>query len=118
MLLISALRTGWPCWSSGRRWERDTKRLATRLRFAGLRQQATPEDVDHRAARGLDRALFQKLTGGRMDRAPPGFARHWANRHGQDLVVVCPRASGLSRQPLRAVSAGAAIAGGTRHCPW
>ncbi|MFC7555567.1 ATP-binding protein [Pseudoroseomonas wenyumeiae] len=26
--------------------ERDGKRLAARLRFAGLRQQATPEDVD------------------------------------------------------------------------
>ena len=55
--------------------ERDSKRLATRLRFAGLRQQATPEDVDHRAARGLDRALFQKLTGG-----------EWIERH-QDLLV-------------------------------
>jgi hypothetical protein len=41
--------------------ERDTKRLHTRLRFAGLRVQATPEDVDYRAARGLDRAVFQKL---------------------------------------------------------
>ncbi len=44
--------------------ERDSKRLATRLRFAGLRQQATPEDVDHRVTRGLDRAVFQRLTGG------------------------------------------------------
>jgi hypothetical protein len=25
---------------------------------------ATPEDVDYRATRGLDRTLFQKLTGG------------------------------------------------------
>ena len=46
------------------RLERDTKRLQTRLRFAGLRVQATPEDVDYRAARGLDRAVFQSLTGG------------------------------------------------------
>src|ERR1700754_1822880 len=46
------------------RLERDTKRLHTRLRFAGLRVQATPEDGDYRAARGLDRAMFQKLTGG------------------------------------------------------
>ncbi len=29
-------------------------------------RQASVEDVDYRAARGLDRALFQKL-GGRMD---------------------------------------------------
>jgi DNA replication protein DnaC len=62
--------------------ERDSKRLATRLRFAGLRQQATPEDVDHRATRGLDRALFQKLTGG-----------EWIERH-QDLLVTGPTGTG------------------------
>jgi DNA replication protein DnaC len=55
--------------------ERDSKRLVTRLRFAGLRQQAAPEDVDYRAARGLDRALFQKLTTG-----------EWIERH-QNLLV-------------------------------
>lgn len=55
--------------------ERDGKRLAARLRFACLRQQATPEDVDYRAARGLDRALFQKLTSG-----------EWIERH-QNLLV-------------------------------
>ena len=37
-------------------WRRD-KRLTTRLRAAKLRQQASVEDVDYRAARGLDRAL-------------------------------------------------------------
>jgi DNA replication protein DnaC len=41
--------------------ERENKRLAMWLRFAGVRQAASPEDVDYRAARGLDRALFQKL---------------------------------------------------------
>ena len=41
--------------------ERDNKRLKARLRFAGLRQVAAPEDVDYRAHRGLDRALFQRL---------------------------------------------------------
>ncbi|HTO80146.1 MAG TPA: ATP-binding protein, partial [Methylocystis sp.] len=44
-------------------WRRD-KRLTTRLRAAKLRQQASVEDVDYRAARGLDRALFQKLADG------------------------------------------------------
>ena len=39
-------------------WRRD-KRLTARLRAARLRQQASVEDVDYRAARGLDRALFQ-----------------------------------------------------------
>ena len=62
--------------------ERDTKRLATRLRFAGLRQQATPEDVDHHAARGLDRAVFQRLVNG-----------NWIERH-QDLLVTGPTGTG------------------------
>ena len=44
-------------------WRRD-KRLTARLRAAKLRQQASVEDVDYRAARGLDRALFQKLSEG------------------------------------------------------
>jgi DNA replication protein DnaC len=38
--------------------ERDERRLRARLRFARLRHQAAVEDVDYRAARGLDRALF------------------------------------------------------------
>src|SRR4051794_11713401 len=52
--------------------ERDGKRLAARLRFPGLRQQAT-----------------------RIDRAPSGFARHGPDRHGQNLVVLRPRSSRL-----------------------
>jgi DNA replication protein DnaC len=43
---------------------RRDKRLTTRLRYAKLRQQACAEDVDYRAARGLDRALFLKLVQG------------------------------------------------------
>ncbi len=37
------------------------KRLSARLRHARLRQQASPEDVDYRSVRGLDRPLFQTL---------------------------------------------------------
>src|SRR4051812_4910079 len=62
--------------------ERDSKRLATRLRFAGLRQQATPEDVDHHVTRGLDRAVFQRLTGG-----------EWIERH-QNLLITGPTGTG------------------------
>jgi DNA replication protein DnaC len=40
--------------------------------------QATPEDVDYRAARGLDRAMFQKLTGG-----------EWIERH-ENLLITGP----------------------------
>jgi DNA replication protein DnaC len=41
---------------------RRQKRFEARARAAHLRQSATIEDVDYRAARGLDRALFRKLT--------------------------------------------------------
>ena len=44
--------------------ERQDRRLKARLRFARLRHQATIEDVDYRAPRGLDRGLFQKLAQG------------------------------------------------------
>ena len=40
---------------------RHDRKLAARLRYAKLRQHAAVEDVDYRAVRGLDRALFQKL---------------------------------------------------------
>ncbi len=50
--------------------ERYERRLRSRLRFARLRHQAAVEDVDYRAARGLDRPLFQSLTaGGWIDEA-------------------------------------------------
>jgi DNA replication protein DnaC len=64
------------------RLERDTKRLQTRLRFAGLRVQETPEDVDYRATRGLDRALFQALARG-----------DWIERH-ENLLVTGPTGTG------------------------
>jgi DNA replication protein DnaC len=65
-------------------WRRD-KRLTTRLRAAKLRQQASVEDVDYRAARGLDRALFQKLAEGEWISAhdnlalsgPAGVGKSW-----------------------------------------
>src|SRR5207245_9590722 len=49
---------------------RRDKRLVARLRYARLRQQASVEDVDYRAPRGLDRALFPKLTPGERLAAP------------------------------------------------
>jgi DNA replication protein DnaC len=45
--------------------ERDSRRLATRLRSAHLRQSACIEDLDWKAPRGLDRDLVLALAGGR-----------------------------------------------------
>jgi DNA replication protein DnaC len=64
---------------------RRDKRLLARLRYARLRHQASIEDVDYRAARGLDRALFQKLgEGGWIDLhenlilcGPTGVGKSW-----------------------------------------
>ncbi len=45
---------------------RETKRFETRMRAARLRHVgACPEDVDYRARRGLDKALFQSLLTGK-----------------------------------------------------
>ena len=64
---------------------REDKRLRARLKFAGLRQSACVEDIDWRAARGLDRALFQRLAAGEwIDRhqgvhltGPTGVGKTW-----------------------------------------
>ncbi len=68
---------------------RRDKRLAARLRYARLRyarlrQQASVEDVDYRAPRGLDRALFQKLTNS-----------EWIDAHG-NLILCGPTGVGKS----------------------
>src|ERR1700694_5810417 len=63
---------------------RHDKKLAARLRYARLRQQAAVEDVDYRAVRGLDRALFQKLIIG-----------DWIEAH-DNLIVGGPTGVGKS----------------------
>jgi DNA replication protein DnaC len=63
---------------------RRDRRLRFRLRYARLRHQATVEDVDYRAARGLDRALFQKLAEGA-----------WINAH-ENLILCGPTGVGKS----------------------
>jgi DNA replication protein DnaC len=54
-------------------WRQD-KRLAARLRYAKLRQQACVEDIDFRSSRGLDRVLFQKLVEGQWIEAHDNLA--------------------------------------------
>ena len=65
--------------------ERDTKRMTARLKFAALRQDAAPEDIDLRTPRGLDRALLARLVAGDwIDRrqnclitGPTGIGKSW-----------------------------------------
>lgn len=63
---------------------RDNKRLSRRLSQARLRQNAVIEDADFRAPRGLDRALFHKLSG-----------CDWI-RQSQHLVISGPTGIGKS----------------------
>ena len=63
---------------------RSDKKQAARLRHAKLRQQALVEDVDYRAARRLDRPLFQKLVAG-----------GWVDAH-ENLVINGPTGVGKS----------------------
>ena len=56
--------------------DRENKRLGSRLKFAGLRQNAIVEDVNMKAARGLDKALFAKLV-----------ADDWIDQH-QNLLII------------------------------
>ena len=64
--------------------ERSNRQLTARLRHAKLRQRATIEDVDWRAQRGLDRALFQRLIAGDWIEAP------------QNLIIEGPTGVGKS----------------------
>jgi len=65
---------------------RATKRFKSRIRSARLRHnQAVPEDVDYRARRNLDKALFQQLLTGKWIRdkrnliitGPCGVGKTW-----------------------------------------
>ena len=88
---------------------RRQKRFEARARAARLRHQASVEDVDFRAARGLDRGLFPKLASCEWIRArhgllltgPTGVGKSWlacALGHKacrEDLSVAYHRAPGL-----------------------
>jgi DNA replication protein DnaC len=64
--------------------DRQDRRLMARLRYARLRHNAAVEDVDYRTARGLDRALFQKLAQG-----------NWIKEQ-QNLIIIGPSGVGKS----------------------
>ena len=90
--------------------ERYERRLRARLRYARLRHQASVEDVDYRAARGLDRALFHAMIAGRwiedaqnlIIEGPAGVGKSWlACALGQKACrdnrsVLCQRVRGCS----------------------
>ena len=62
--------------------EREDRRLKTRLRQAKLKHNACIEDIDHRAPRGLDKAMILKLA-----------ACRWINE-GLNLIINGPTGVG------------------------
>jgi DNA replication protein DnaC len=64
--------------------ERENRRLQTRLRKAKLRQQASIEDIDYRARRGLDRSVVLRLAECR-----------WIGAH-QNVLITGPTGVGKS----------------------
>ncbi len=66
-----------------REWtEREARRLTRRLQHAKLREPACVEDLDYRHARGLDRALMQRLA-----------TCEWITKH-QNLIIEGPTGVG------------------------
>jgi DNA replication protein DnaC len=62
--------------------DRETRRSATRLRQARLREQATLEDLDFRHPRGLDKALVLSLA-----------TAEWLRRH-RNVLITGPTGTG------------------------
>ena len=72
--------------------ERENRRLVSRLKFASLRQSAVVEDINTKASRGLDKALFAKLIAG-----------EWIARR-QNLLSVARPAPARVGLPARSVT--------------
>lgn len=62
--------------------ERESRQNAARLKRARLKQAATPEDVDFRHPRGLDRAVFARL-----------MTSRWVSEH-QNILICGPTGVG------------------------
>ena len=73
------------CSSTARSRRRPTRRLATRLRNAKLRQGESHEDIDYRYPRGLDKPLLMRLASSQWLRehrnvlitGPTGIGKSW-----------------------------------------
>ena len=63
---------------------RDSRRLALRLKAAKLRQEASVEDIDFRAPRGLDRSVIMSLA-----------QANWVAAH-HNLLITGPTGAGKS----------------------
>ena len=117
----SPSRSGSRCMVDREAIERENKRLVSRLKFAGLRQNAVVEDIDMKAPRGLDKPLFAKLAAGDWIDRHQNLIDHRPDRRRQKLARLCARPQGLPRRSLGALSSRATAVrcarAGTRRRP-
>ena len=97
---------------------RDSRRLALRLKAAKLRQEATVEDLDFRAPRGLDRSVVLSLAQAGWVAAHHNLLVTGADRRGQIIPGVCVDACRDPPWPHRAIRAHATVVGGVGAQPW
>src|SRR5664279_1974719 len=92
---------------------RENQALARRLKAAKLRGSACVEDIDYRAARGLDKTVVRALA---KDSAwvcnPREYFRFGSDRRGQELHRIRPSSESLSRRLLGSIFAGCRLAAG------
>ena len=96
---------------------RQQKRFQSRAKSAKLRHLAAVEDVDYRAPRGLDRAMFMKLTSCDWIRGAAALPAGRTVWRRQVVAGVRARLQGLPGEPLGVLSAGAAAVRRTRLGP-
>ena len=89
--------------------ERENKRLVSRLKFAGLRQNAVVENIDMKAARGLDKPLLAKLIAHGEDRAQA------IDRLAQALAATQVQGPATNLALLRRLLAHPAFVAGRTH---
>ena len=85
---------------------RQNQALARRLHTAKLRGNACVEEVDYRAARGLDKSVIRALAQESGCGAKPRARVHsWPHWRGQEFPGLCLGAEGLPRWLLGALHA-------------
>ena len=92
---------------------RENQALERRLKAAKLRGPACVEDIDYRAARGLDKSVVRALA--KDSSWGPQSREHLRDRtlrRGQELSRLSAGTESLSRRPLRSLSSRRCLAAG------
>jgi IstB-like ATP binding protein len=96
---------------------RDGRRLALRLKAAKLRQEATVEDIDFRAPRGLDKGVILNLAQAGWVAAHHNLLISGPTGAGKSFPGICLDPRCHPPRPYRLVRAHPAVACRTRFQP-